>query len=275
VVLAVGAWLSVPWTNPERSIERIESGLARGAKQTLIGETGSPAWYRHAVGSKVSRVSTRQSGEFTFHAWSLAVLELVRDPQKDSYRLRAEVRHDETGQGSEVGICLGYRAYPSTQGTIHSFVQLSFDDIDDAREIFDRVKMLFPKQKPPKGNPVRLTRHLYVEGDRSPTREHGMGGPVQAFKPGGQGNTDWRNIVVEVRPRGIRASWEGALLGEWSSQEMAKALRDIQNGLRRKDPNDPLATQVPDEFALRGAVGLYVRKGSGSFRRVVLEPLND
>jgi serine/threonine-protein kinase len=250
LLLAVSAWAAWVLTNPDRPINRIEAALARGEAQTLIGEMGRPAWSRCAVGDKAAKVEVGRDGTLFVNTWSLALLELVRDPQCTSYRLSAQVRHDAVRTPGEVGIYVGHRKFA---GDAHSFVDLSFNDIS--------------------GHNVHVGPHLYRVAGRSPEPELIVGWPAGPMQPAGLGQTDWRRLGVEVRPGGICALWEGEPIGAWTAEELAKS---IQGGPENEqNPEvDPLANLPPD-FAPRGALGLYVKVGSASFRRVVLEPLDE
>jgi hypothetical protein len=79
----------------------------------------------------------------------------------------------------------------------------------------------------------------------------------------------WRKLAVVVGPGTIQAFWETAT-GEQSivsaptPGKVLDAAREV-----RLDPPD----SAPD-LGPRGALGLYVRRGSASFRQVMVLPLN-
>jgi serine/threonine-protein kinase len=251
VLLAVAAWLAWALADPDRPIKRIEAALARGEAQGLIGETGRPAWSRCSVGDKAAKVEVGRDGTLFVNTWSLTLLELVRDPQGPSYRLSAEVRHDAVRAPGEVGIYVGHRQF---EGEAHSYLLLSFNDIG--------------------GQNVYVGPHLYRVAGRSPEPEYSLGWPATPLQPPGLGSTDWRQVAVEVRPGDVRAFWEGNQIGAWTTDQLAEAIQDAQQKERQNPVVDPVASLPPD-FAPRGALGLYVKVGSASFRRVVIRPLNE
>jgi serine/threonine protein kinase len=255
VLVALAGWAANLWTDPNRAIDRIEAGLAQGKPQTLIGATGKPAWSVSAVGGKPPSLALLQDGALQVSTFSLALVELMRDPQVANYRLRGEVRHDETRSAGEVGLFVGHRKHETHAGMAHSFMNLSFNDAANA-EIQN----------------VWLQSHFYLERDQFLGRERIVGGPARQLNPAGFGRGTFRRIAIEVRPRAVRAFWEDTLIGEWVLEHFAGDNRRAQKRGRKRFPDDPL-TQLPPEFAPRGGLGLFVKVGSASFRRVVLEPL--
>src|SRR5262249_5485183 len=120
------------WSGPEPAdgaIADIESALARGESVVLIGETGKPRWSRWCIQDDTLQAPVPRGREFSVQSWGCALLELVRDPQWPCYRLRAEVRHDESHQQGEVGLFLAHREHNTTRGIVHQMVRLSFNDI--------------------------------------------------------------------------------------------------------------------------------------------------
>jgi hypothetical protein len=250
LVLVVGLWLTWVLNDPDRPINQIEAALARGEKRTLIGETGRPVWSRLAV-NKPAKIEIGRDGTLYVNTWSVALLELVRDPQLANYRLSAEVRHEEVRNPGEVGIYVGHQKFP---GEIHSFLELAFNDIT--------------------GQNVLVGPHLLREAGQRSDPEYTLPWKAKPLQPAGSDQTGWRRLAVEVRPGSIRACWEGEPIGAWTTEELAKEILKSQRIDRQSNPPDPLAF-VPSDFAPRGALGLYVKVGSAYFRRVVLEPLSD
>jgi hypothetical protein len=258
VVLALGGWLAWLMADPDRPINRIEAGLARGEPQLLVGETGRPAWSHCSVGDKAAKVEIGRDGTLFVSTWSLTLVDLVRDPQCSSYLLRAEVRHDAARDpGGVVGVYVGHRKFA---GQAHALLRLSFNEISGPR--------------------VELTAYLYREAGLSPNPEYTMTGRILPLQPVGVGFTDWRQLVLEVRPRAVRAFWEGQPLRtlggvqEWATDKLAENVREHQELVRETAPQEP-TTSLPPDFFPRGGLGLYVKLGSASFRRVVIEPLNE
>ncbi|HEY7314250.1 MAG TPA: serine/threonine-protein kinase [Gemmataceae bacterium] len=273
--LSLAGFLAWFCFDPERPIRDIEDRLGRGQTVTLIGQTGRPAWFAHGAGGKASQVSQRADGAFTLHTWNLALLELVRDPRQKSYRLQAETRQENSGDLGEVGVYFASRKVSTAGGDVHSFIQWTFNDIDDIRKQYDRLPdKLRRLQPPPQGNPVQLQAHLYVEGDAASPWEHRIGCVSGVFQPAGYGKTDWRKIAVEVTPQSIRAFWEDRLAGEIPTARLAQLVKENLDTTRKNQPDNPFVNALAPDFVPRGTLGLYVHRGSASFRRVVLKPLN-
>jgi hypothetical protein len=256
-LLSSGALAAWAIYDPDRPVNRIESKLARETAQTLIDESGRPAWSNVVAGRKTALLAQSADGTFFVETWSLALVELVRDPQQTSFRLRAEVRHDEVRPPGEVGIYLAHRKYETPPRGSHHFVQLSFNDVGGG-----------PAEH------VRLVSTFYREGDKKLGQEHRATGVMWPLKPMGLGNTTWRRLALEVRKSSLRAFWDGALIGNWSIRRIVERNLLAQQSISKMDAEDVLAG-LRSDFAPRGGVGLYVKIGSASFRRVAIEPLNE
>jgi eukaryotic-like serine/threonine-protein kinase len=276
--LLLGLMLSVAailwYRDPERTIESIEARLACGQEQTLIADTGRPAWFRLVAGERASQAAVEPDGFFTVHSWSLALVEVLRDPNLESYRVRAEVRHENSAADvSEVGIYIAYRGYPVGQEVVHSFVRMTFNDIDIPKVLHAEPAERFRNQRFPEGNPLRLAPMLYVDRDKPPDWNQGAGGLTKLSVPAGPGRTNWRLLALEVTPAGITAFWESKKLGYLSAETLIHNIQRSLDGVRRRDPQDPYVDGIPADFPWRGGIGLFVHRGSGSFRHVVIEPL--
>jgi hypothetical protein len=82
-------------------------------------------------------------------------------------------------------------------------------------------------------------------------------------------------VSVEVTPEGVTGFWgeERKLVGKISFPRARKSAESFLASLRRQSPNDETAREFRPLFGPDGALGLFVRRGTASFRRVVLEPL--
>jgi serine/threonine-protein kinase len=280
VVVALAAVLAVavPWyryaTDPERAAERTEAALARREAVTLIGETGEPKWHRFRNGT--AALSLARDGTFSVQTWDLCLLELVRDPAVSRYRIRAEVRHAQSSQTTpgEVGLFFLLREQQTPDGLVHSFGQLTFNDIVAPADL----AALAPPDLPvalvvPRENSVHLCPHLCPPGSHPVANDHRLAGrSPRLFKAAGHQGGDWRTLTVEIAPRGVRGEWgAGKAVGEISAKEWGdKVGRDLAAPGAPAPPAD-----APPDFSPGGAFGLYVEKGSASFRRVVVEPLGE
>ena len=96
--LAVAALAAAPYLDPDRPIRQAAAKLADGQALILIGEKGGPAWSRWRTGREKAATEVTPDGIFQIHnSAGLSLLELLPETGSDSYRLRAQVRH-ETGE---------------------------------------------------------------------------------------------------------------------------------------------------------------------------------
>jgi eukaryotic-like serine/threonine-protein kinase len=277
VLLALSCLAGI-YFNPERRIERIEKHLARGDRVTLIAKKGEPAWYRWSTGREMTQTSLASDGAFSLHSWTLALVELVRDPQRDSYRIRAEVRHEEGKEPGQVGLYFAHRCFQAGPDLVHYFGYLAFDDINDVRDLYVRAYSALPdipKPPPPKGNPVFLMPYLYAAGEQNRDWEHGIFTPRPEvfFFPAGGGGGPWHSLVVEVRPDGVNGFWDDKAVGRLTATEWVGKTNDRLANLCKDDPKDPRPQAVKPEWMTRGGAGLFLFRGSASFRNLVIEPL--
>ena len=124
-LFSVGAPLSLAavtfyLNQPERTIQKIQSELALGRPVTLIGETGEPRWSRWQSGKSGSHWVLGDDHVFTINSWSLALLELVPDPQSDRFRITAQVRHEKSDTAGEVGLYFAQGSIPRPRPTSSS-----------------------------------------------------------------------------------------------------------------------------------------------------------
>jgi serine/threonine-protein kinase len=263
-------------TDPDLPVKEIETALAQGRSVTLVGETGEPAWYRFSLGEERTRVSVAGDGTFAVHSWAFCLLDLVRDPQQDRFRIRAEVRHqDSDTHGPNVGIYLAHRAYPGARADIHLFTQLGFNDVRAVPELYDRIPLeRLKKNARPDGNLVDLSPRLLCGGKNGPQWDDSIEGVSgAAFELSGVGGGPWRRLEVTVTPEGMRATWDGNLVGDLPVPTVVDRLGETLARRRQLCPDDPFVRQIPPDFPLRGSVGVFVYRGSARFRSIHIEPL--
>jgi serine/threonine protein kinase len=256
VVLGAGAasaWLIHSSGEPRR-IEDIERDLGEGREVTLIGRTGGPAWSRWVVQGDPAQAPSERGGEFSVQSWGLGLLELVRDPRRDSFRLSAEVKHVESHEHGEAGVYVAYRASDGPGRRTHFFVPFSFNDIRPAI-------------------PVRLFPCLHAEGVPRGGDLRVAGRSGNLCTPAGYGRTGWRRLVLDVGRDALTAFWEdGVPIGTLRHREVISKAGALLGDLSGSDPAHPYAGVDPSEIAFRGGLGLYVLRGSAAFRSVVVTP---
>jgi hypothetical protein len=98
----------------------------------------------------------------------------------------------------------------------------------------------------------------------------GPRGPL--FKPLGENNGRWHDLELTVTPEGVAARWDG--------QQFSITTQDIQKNINLDLTTYPLTPvgapgrgYLP-QFRTGGGLGLYVWRGSASFRAVKLTPLS-
>jgi hypothetical protein len=98
-----------------------------------------------------------------------------------------------------------------------------------------------------------------------------MAGPAgPEFQP--SGGTSWRVVEVTVRPDRVDASWDGRPMS-LTAEAIHRNLAEHSRLMKPRFPNDPFVQQFQPAFAPRGGLGLYIQRGTASFRRVRVEPL--
>ncbi|HTK73924.1 MAG TPA: protein kinase [Gemmataceae bacterium] len=238
----------------ERAIADIESTLARGENVVLIGETGQPRWSRWCIQDDANQAPGSRGRGFSVESWGCALLELVRDPQWPSYRLRAEVRHVESHQHGEVGLFLAHREHVTSAGVVHQMLRFSFDDINP-------------------GTPVSLSPYLRgdVGGRAFDLRVEGKSRGVNVA-PGFR-RTTWRKLVVEVTPNTVRAVWDdGQPIGKLPVEDIGRQTAGAVTKQIARQGDESLKDLAKADFAPRGSLGLFVYRGVAAFRSVVIEP---
>jgi hypothetical protein len=226
-------------------------------------------------------VAAAPDGTFTVHCPTAeALVELVRDPRQTRFRIRAEVRHEASSDGgSRVGVYFARRLLPSAGGPVQHFGTMAYNDIRDEAKAYDDIigkRKLPPGVAPPRrptGNRFALAPHLYAHGPAGlwgPT----FGGALGDFKPGGVGAGIWRPIEVVVTPDGVEGAWAGGNVVALPSSRWDKEVSEHLASRRAAPSPVPYLDGLNPAYAPGGGLGLYVLRGSASFRRVAVEPLD-
>ena len=252
LALAVALAVAVPaflWlTDPERPRKRLENQLAQGRPAVLLGDTGGPAWsdWVTAPGAVKPALPGRA---FTLHTLDLSLLELLRDPQRNRVRLSAQVRWQDS-TGGRAGIYFGRVEQITPHGKTHYLWDLTLTEAGLTVEV--ALKLRRYRQWLPRGandTVSTLSARKNV-----------------AWPPGRGWLGDWHEFIVEVRPEKLRVLWDGAVVGDLDAPRLALYAQALAD--------DGPAAEVP-AFSPRGGLGLFVYRGTASFRRVVVEPLAD
>jgi hypothetical protein len=248
-------------TNPERTLERIEARLARGEEVVLVPERGFPPYHRWVTAEESQKDLLATDGPFRVECELWALKQLVRDPQNTRYRLRAQMRHDQVRQeGGHAGIYFAYSRYPTALWVEDCFCYLGLNGITD-----------FSKHpRNPRGNKVGLT----VRRNAGPARSRECYTGLPAFVPiSWEAAAAWITLVLDISPEDIRFTVvnENQANEGGESQEVPRA--DVEYAKQvvcRPTRTGPLA--AGPALAPRDSLGVYVYRGSASFRNVVLTP---
>jgi serine/threonine protein kinase len=259
--------------DPDRAVARIQKDLAHGRAVSLIGKTGIPDWSRWRSGKAGSQLGLAPDRTCTISSWGHVLLELLPDPQFASYRVTAQVRHDKSDLMGEVGLYFAHKEYPRRPTNLQFFTQISFNAAIATEPVqFQQLPNGVTKPRPSLGNPVQLLPHLLTEEAEPPYVDRRLPGLLGArFKLSGQEEGRWSELEIIVTPARITAVWNG--------QRFVVNPSELQQGIQRNlttfppAPGELPAGCVP-KFETRGGLGLYVWRGTASFREVTVSPLN-
>jgi hypothetical protein len=243
-----------------------------------------PEWIRIRTGPNSGQAFVAPDGSFTVHGWGPCLVELVRNPRRTHYRLRAKVRHDRCDSAlGVVGLFFALREHPTPEGPLLIFGQLTFNGVTDVYQGLRLAKN--DKNIPihnlpglpdnvPDANPVTLGPCLCsLDADKKPTPQD-LGGQLAFLcKPTGSSETIWRSLVVEVTPNTIRAFWDDKIpVGAITPAAWDTILENsFQNALQTTS----WVKHLPLHFAPEGSLGLMVYNAIASFRDVAVEPFDD
>jgi serine/threonine-protein kinase len=263
----------IPPEDPDVALKQIEASLANGEKVELIGQTGAPRWYRTVVGGNHTRTSLAKDGTFTIDPWDedLTLVELVRDPHRQSYTITAQVRQEESDQLGDVGIyCCRYEYLARPRTAAVMLIYLTYSDAYDAAE----ESKLHPMLKPVSGNAANFTFYWYSHRQGKLIADDNVDDHSRknVFKAAGPNAMRWRTLVLKVAPDGIEGNWDkatniGKILAAGLAAQADKSLRAKGVG----GPDDPKLQQLYPGFPQRGGIGLFVRRSSASFCNVTIE----
>lgn len=271
LVLPLGIFTASLW-DPDRQIRQVQGELKQGRAVALIEETGRPAWFRWRSGQAKSQWSLSADRAFTIHTWGFGLLELLPNTETDRYRFDVEVRHWQSELPGRVGLFLSHQAYPSEGADIQFFVQLAFNDVRHESD----VPAGFPDRNrtASKLNAVTILPRIHSEEEVPPNIDFPLSerfGP--RFIPAGEGLGGWHRLSVIVTPEGIEALWDGQPSFRMTEAEVASAVESRMGLLRTLYPNDPTIQALQPKFLACGGLGLYLSRGSASFRAATVTPL--
>jgi serine/threonine-protein kinase len=268
VLLLGGGPLAALYWGPEARIRHVENQLARGRPVTLVPAQAGPEWFRVITEPRKCQTSVDAEGAFSVHTWGRTLVELVRDPRRDHFRLSADVCHDKGDAEGEVGIYVARQAHAVAAGELHNWAALCYYDNRDDQKIFRPLL-----KEPPPGNAVRVAPFVFADRPERPFEWRFPAGPKLHFQPS-PGVRCWRRLAVEVTPEGVRGWFDGREVGQLTADHYVAATARHRDLWQQDPAQEPFARGFEPVFTARGGLGLYVWQGSASFRNVAVEPLD-
>ncbi|MFO0808705.1 MAG: protein kinase [Gemmataceae bacterium] len=273
-VLATALLGAVFWPDPNAPIKRIEARLRAMHEVPLIPATGPPAWHKVRLGGNAAQAALAPGGQFEVHAFDPTLVELIRDPQHDHYRLRAEVRQRAGEDSGYVGLYVCHRETPGHPVPVHSCLQVEFADAIDMRVLLARppagVQVPPGEWRVPAGNPFQLIARVVRvrSGDSQPSAAILTSPPV--IFPAVGPSKAWRTLTIDVRPPRVVATWDD---GKTCELALPDAEAEAANPDRTRKVMPEGLPPAAQRFPARGGLGLVVRRASAAFRNVTLTPL--
>jgi hypothetical protein len=227
----------------KEALLRNEQKLAAGESVELIGDKGRPAWHLVKSGDDNPNQQFGLDAEGCFAIASLnnSLVELMPDPQLERYRFRGWVRQTDKAINEDgmVGLYVNY--VKIVEGTSHHHFYTPFGFLEPKTLWFNvRHHSDEPKSQVPHQFPIK--RGILPKG------------------PAGL----WRELSVEVTPESVSAFLNNKLVVK-ADQALIHRHFDF---LKKDVPNIAMPRHAP-----RQGIGLYVYRGTASFKSVVLEPL--
>jgi eukaryotic-like serine/threonine-protein kinase len=252
------------WRDPQRVLNEADRLLRDGRPLNLVGPQGAPGYLRVVMGQPWSRVMQANDDCLAIHTWSACLVELLPALPCDSYVFRGQVRH-ETGEArSEAGLYFGGHDYQGFAPRTYTLLTFAYNDVATTAPNPDNSPLL--EAVGFNGEPSNLLkpRHFRIL----------VGPPFRPVRPGQWAATDhpprWRDLEVEVRPDAVRASFDGVAVGEAEAKKLRGPLEGQRHLMIRNPP--PGAYDEP-AYRPRGSLGLWLVRGTASFRNVTITPL--
>lgn len=271
--IALCAAVFLGGVDADRPLARLQADLENGKAVTLVPEKGAPAYFRILAGDEQTKVIAKDGSELTVQSWGLSLIELAPRVPQARYRFECEVRHETSDLHGQVGLFLACRKLPTEVAEGFHFVNLRFNEVIRRKDIVQTFpKHIAAKLVAPEENPVSLA--ISVWGSRRGfgiLSNAGIGGAP--FKPRGGRADTWRKFAIEVTPEGLSASRDGNVFGPFSAEAINKSFAGTVEDFRQRNPDDEVLANLSLQYAPEGAVGVYVHRGSASFRSARLTPL--
>ena len=198
------------------------------------------------------------------------------------YRLVAEVRHDKgPKRPCYAGLYCGRQTFPGGPADIHQLAAVTFDDTQAKADNPMRLVKEIEYQRqgkappPPPPNRPRLELEITAVDTRNPKVAWGHDLAVaDGFIWSGEGHTGWRSVEITVSPGGIVVKWDGREFGATAGTIRGTAAEGGRT-LRSAHTSEPFVQGVWPDYTPGGGLGLYIRRGSASFRSVSITRMQE
>jgi len=259
--------------------ETIHKELQAGRKVVLVDAKGPPLWHDWGLTPSSIGESPSNDGSATFQTNATTLLELVRNPGVDRYRITADLRHQSGDPPppnglrsmSYIGFYCGHLSQPALNDSrTHSLLAIRFTD-------------LAPLPGPNPADAVveaRFGDAIFVQSPegRTPTLSWRSNQPsFAAFqtKPVSEWPGLWRTMRFDITADSMTAEWwdeatrSFIAIEKQNREHLIKRYGDMAPRIARYSPGSRV---VPLWHHQLGA-GIIAYRSTVSFRNVVIEPL--
>ncbi len=272
-VCAVAAVLAV-LLQPQDPHDEMIKGLKAGRSVELVGKTGNPRWYEWKLTPSTLAKSAAGDDTASFQTEGSTLLELVRDPGIDRYRITADLRHMLAPPPAPncsvtmgfIGLYCGYDLQHGSDGNkANSLVTVKFADIAP-----------LPVENAPKEIGVRFGYNLFVQKPEGlDVVSNWSGADTLHFKPRIEGQWPglWRRVRIDVTPEGVTANWWDDAARRFVPIHRANLDSINARFAELTSVAAPLITVLPSQWKPRGPLGILAYRSTVSFKNVSIEPL--
>jgi hypothetical protein len=256
--------------DPDRPLHSLERDLHRGQTVTLIGRNDSPVWFRWQAGETTSKITSAKDQSFTILAWHTALLELLPEPQIESFRISADVREFDGRTWGSAGLYFRRTTFEIGKSRFHWMCDWTFID----RQLLEEQPHLPAELQ---GTAIaQLSVRCFkdeaaLDSERRGATQSCLG---SRFRP--EAMRDWHRLALEVTPEWIRVALDGQQVGEERHDRLLYNLRVLRENLEHTSDGRGFTTETPyPALSARGGVGLFVDRCVASFRNVTIEPFTN
>jgi len=262
VAITLAVWGTEVPADPDRARRENEQRLVNGDQAKWEGTEPRPWPFRQVYGARAELNKNANESHATGVTLGVVLWEFTDDPHSETYEFSAEVRHDDSGGDSEVGLYFNHRWNDPANQRRGAFHTLAF---------VDRGTLLEPQPGGGFQGAVTVRSRLFEIRTVPfvPFDSGIVGSPFNAARPIGSPGP-WRKLILRVSPNGIQAAWEPTR--NRREEVGAASGAELSRGLYRLAVSIQELLDVPTGYRPRGGLGLYAQNGQLSFRNVVLTP---